>query len=236
MPGRDLASVLTALDRSETPEAIRLDGPEPLGGSIAVLPSAFNPPTSAHLALLDVALEADGISSAAALLSTKNVDKALHGASLVQRVEMLLALKASRASLAVLVTNAPRIADQALALRTAHPGARFDFVVGFDTLVRLFEPRYYDAMDEQLATFFSHHRVLATNRAEAGFDFVCAYVEKHVPGEFRGRILVRELDEHPAALSSTLVRAEAARSGRPVAVPPEIADYIERHGLYTPAT
>lgn len=232
----DTAGLLAELHGGEAPRAVRLDEPLPLAGRVAVLPSAFNPPTSAHVALLDVALTTDGVTAAAALLSTRNVDKGLHGASFAQRIEMLLAVKSTRAALAVLATNAARIADQASALREASPAAGFDFVVGFDTLVRLFEPRYYDDMEAQLETFFTHHRVLATNRGEAGFEFLCSYIEKDVPSEYRSRILVRQLDEHPASLSSTLARDEAARTGRPVTVPPEVADYIERHRLYTVTT
>jgi len=235
-PREDIGSRLDQLDASEAPAALRLDEPHPLAGRIAILPSAFNPPTSAHVALLDVATSAVDAVAPAALLSTKNVDKGLHGASLAQRIEMLLALKSSRPALAVLATNAARIADQARALRGAHPSAEFDFVVGFDTLVRLFAPRYYDGdMAAQLETFFAHHGVVAANRGEAGVDVLHSYIETEVPSEFRARIIVRRLDDHPASLSSTLARDEAARSGRPLAVPPEVADYIERHRLYSAA-
>lgn len=233
----DTASLLAALDGAEAPAAQRFDAAASLSGRVAVLPSAFNPPTSAHLALLDVAVATANVNVPAALLSTKNVDKGLHGASLAQRVEMLLALKSSRPSIAVLATNAARIADQAAALRAAHSSAEFDFVVGFDTLVRLFEPRYYAGdMNPQLETFFTHHRVLAANRGVAGLDALRAYIEREVPAEFRDRIILNRLDDHPAGLSSTLARDEAARTGRPLSVPPEVADYIERHGLYRAAT
>jgi nicotinic acid mononucleotide adenylyltransferase len=234
MPSEDLTSVLHLLDARDVPAAVRLDRPAPLSGRIAVLPSAFNPPTAAHVALLEVGIEG-GAHAAAALLSTKNVDKSLSGATLAQRVDMLLALSSGRSSMAVLATNAARIADQAAALRQAHPHADFDFVVGFDTLVRLFEPRYYDNMEQQLETFFSYHRVVATNRGQAGVDLVVSYVEGEVPGRFRERILIRELHEFPASLSSTVARDEAARMGRPLSVPSEVADYIERHRLYTAA-
>ncbi len=235
-PREHIGTRLDRLDSSEAPAALRLDESHPLTGRIAILPSAFNPPTSAHLALLDVATRAVTAVAPAALLSTRNVDKGLHGASLAQRIDMLLALKAGRPALAVLATNAARIADQAGALRSAHPSAEFDFVVGFDTLVRLFEPRYYDGdMVAQLGSFFAHHRIVAANRGESGVDVLRSYIEAEVPSEFRPRILVRPLDDHPASLSSTLARDEAARLGRPLAVPPEVADYIERHRLYSAA-
>jgi nicotinic acid mononucleotide adenylyltransferase len=90
-------------------------------------------------------------------------------------------------------------------------------------------------MEQQLETFFSYHRVVATNRGQAGVDLVVSYVEGEVPGRFRERILIRELHEFPASLSSTFARDEAARMGRPLSVPSEVADYIERHRLYTAA-
>ena len=60
-------------------------------GRVAVLPSAFNPPTIAHLHLLEQALRVEGVTLAAAMLSTRNVAKGVVGAGLADRVGMLLA-------------------------------------------------------------------------------------------------------------------------------------------------
>ena len=54
---------LEALAHGEAPEAARFDAEEGLRGGWAVLPSAFNPPTRAHLSLLDLAESVDGVES-----------------------------------------------------------------------------------------------------------------------------------------------------------------------------
>ena len=162
---------LEALAALEAPAVSRFDsGAAPRGGW-AVLPSAFNPPTRAHLRLLDLAEDVDGVEGGAALLTTRNVAKGIEGAALEDRIGMLLATRASRPGLAVLAANQARIVDQAAALRATWPEATFDFVLGHDTLVRLFDQRYYDgSMETELDPFFERHRVIAANRGEVTIE------------------------------------------------------------------
>lgn len=217
--------------------ALRFDRGQPFAGRVAVLPSAFNPPTRAHQGLLEVAREAAGTSAVAALLTTNNVDKSLFGAPLAHRVGMLLALSAAGPALgppvAVLASNAARIADQGAALIAAFPDVEFDFVVGFDTLVRLFEPRYYEDMDDALRRFFSRHRVVATNRAEATADSIRDFLSEPVARPYADRVIVAELDRARAGMSSTAAR-EAVAEGLtlPEALAPPVHEYISQHGLY----
>jgi nicotinic acid mononucleotide adenylyltransferase len=227
-----LARQLADLDRAAAHVVARFgDGP-PFAGRIAVLPSAFNPPTLAHLQLLETGREAPGVAGVGALLSTRNVDKGLHGATLAQRVEMLLSL-ARPGRLAVLATNAARLADQGGALRETFAGVEFDFIVGYDTLVRLFDASYYTDMQAELERFFANHRVIATNRAEHGVDEVERFLGADATAtRFADRVLVREIDDHPASLSSTAARNDAAAGVDHPHLPRPVADYIRRHGLY----
>lgn len=225
-----IARQLDALDRAPGPGVVRFDDGPRFRSRVAVLPSAFNPPTAAHAGLLELAADLAGISSTAALLSTRNVDKGVFGASLADRIGMLLAAREADPALAVLASNAARIADQAAALRQEWPGIGFDFVVGYDTLVRLFEPRYYDDMDAALRGFFAEHRVIAANRATVTTEDVIAYLEQPQVRPYRDRIVVLELDEARAALSSTAVRNGEPHPIDPV-IPP-VARYIAERGLY----
>ncbi len=212
--------------------ATRFDGGAPLGGRVAVLPSAFNPPTLAHVGLLQLGLEVQGVGRAAAMLTTNNVDKGLFGAPLAHRMGMLLAIHEEHDAIAVLGSNAARLMDQGLALDAAFPGVGFDFIVGFDTLVRLFDPKYYDNMNVALDQFFSRHRVIATNRAQATINAVRDYVREAVIQPYAGRIIVRELDHRWASLSSTSVRDAPGDSGESEALTPAVRNYIARHALY----
>lgn len=222
---------LDALDSAPEFAVARFDDAHPLTGRVAVLPSAFNPPTLAHLHLLERALCVAGVTGAAAMLSTKNVAKGVVGATLTQRVEMLLAARDEAPWMAVLAANAARLVDQAAALASAFPGVEADFVVGFDTLVRLFDPIYYEEMDAELEPFFAHHRVIAVNRGTTTIGDVDMFVSRSA-ARFRERVLSIEIAEHPASVSSTAAR-EAAASGRsPAEVPASVRSYIQSRDLY----
>ncbi|MDZ7729470.1 MAG: hypothetical protein U5Q44_15450 [Dehalococcoidia bacterium] len=223
---------LRALELAESHRVHRLDPGSDFTGRVAVLPSAFNPPTEAHLRLLDLALEEDDVSASSALLSTRNVDKGLYGAGLVHRVGMLLTLRRAGEDVAVLASNAARISDQARALREEHPGVGFDFIVGYDTLVRVFDPRYYDDMARELERFFAHHRLFAANRDTATVDEVRRYLESPAARDFAERIIVKELEPASARRSSTAARSAVSERGMPEGVPPEVESYIAEHGLY----
>lgn len=220
---------------SEAPTVIQLDGGGEPESRVAVLPSAYNPPTRAHLELLRVAGEAEGVGSVAALLTTRNVVKGLFGASLAHRAGMLLALCQEDSGFTVFVTNQARIADQAKLLGSALAGAGVDMVVGYDTLVRVFDPRYYATMHEELAVFFAEHRLIASNREGHGAKEIRGYLERPEVRLFAGRILVSEISDEAAALSSTSAREAIAAGREPNELPSRVRAYVERHGLYEDA-
>ncbi|MCC7090295.1 MAG: hypothetical protein M9925_04570 [Chloroflexi bacterium] len=230
-PGLD--NLLSELDATRTPAVARFDPGGPFRGRLAFLPSAYNPPTLAHVHLLETALEVDGVEHVAAMLTTRNVAKDVFGASLLDRVAMLLELHGERPELAVLAANAARIIDQASALSAAFSDVGVDAIVGFDTLERLFDPRYYDDMERELAPFFERHRVIAANRGDHRVTEVEAWVRANA-GRFAGRILVREIHAYPASLSSTRVRESAAVGLDELPVSFGVRRYIEQHRLYRP--
>lgn len=230
----DIAVHLADLHESADFRATRFDAGEPFRGRVGVLPSAYNPPTRAHLGLLQLAMETDGITSSAALLTTRNVDKSIFGAPLSHRIGMLLAARAADGEFAVLGCNAARISDQGFALRETFPEAQFDFVAGFDVLIRLFDPKYYDDMRGSLDVFFAHHRLIVTNRGQNTVDTVVDYLDEPVVRDYRAGIVVRELDAFAASLSSSAVRHAHAtgKADELTALVPEVQAYIDSHGLY----
>lgn len=222
---------LESLQADTAPAVLRFDDGPPLSDTVVVLPSAFNPPTLAHLELMSAGKTAAHASHALALLTTRNVDKGIYGAGLAHRVAMLIAARDGSDGFAVGASNQARIMDQAEALRAAFPASEFHFVVGFDTLERLFAPRYYDDMERELRVFFSRHRVFAANRGEAGPDDVAEWIERNCGG-FREAVEVLEIDEKAAGISSTRARSLAARGETPPALPPGVGTYIRQMGLY----
>jgi nicotinic acid mononucleotide adenylyltransferase len=229
MDGSDaIARRLRAVHDEDRFCVARFDELGPLGVRVAVLPSAFNPPTRAHFALLHVA---GPDATPAALLTTRNVDKGIDGARLSDRVGMLLAA-APDEGYAVLASNAARLADQGEALRGEFPGTAFDFIVGYDTLIRLFDTKYYTDMARELDEFFAHHRVIAANRGDATLDVVHEFLEQPLVRDYRAAIEPVELHEEPARLSSTQARGEFSERQLSPVVHPRVARYIREHGLY----
>jgi nicotinic acid mononucleotide adenylyltransferase len=229
----DHAVRLAELHESAGFTATRFDPGATFGGRVAVLPSAYNPPTRAHLGLLDLAGKVKGVSAVAAMLTTNNVDKSLFGAPLSHRVGMLLALHQESPYVGVVASNAARLMDQGMALHASFPGVEFDFIVGFDTLVRLFDVKYYEDMGSALDRFFASHRVIATNRAEATLSAVRDFVSTTEVRRYSDRIVVRELHLDHARLSSTAARGDVAAGEGGGALTAAVAAYVDRFGLYT---
>lgn len=215
-----------------SPAAERFDDGPGLQGRIAILPASFNPPTAAHVELLRTACSVAGVESVAAMLTTRNVDKTIFGASLPDRVAMLLEVQRARGDIAVLACNQARLTDQAEPVADLFGGQGLDFIVGYDTLTRIFDDRYYQHMPSELEAFFARHRLIAANRGRATVDAVYRYLETDDVSRFASRIEVVELPGHAAALSSTEAREALTAAGEPEGLPPEVAEYIARRGIY----
>ena len=228
----DLTRRIDRLHGVEQPSLLRLDEGHPFSSRLAVLPSAFNPPTLAHLELLRAAAASPGVGSVAAMLTTRNVAKGLVGASLAHRARMLLELGYRDVGLPVLITNQSRIADQARLLADDTADVEIDVIVGYDTLIRVFDEQYYTSMADELELFFRAHRLIAANRANDGLPEIAKFLERPEVAPFAGRIVACAIAEHAVDVSSTAAR-DAVASGREATdLAPEIREYIREHGLY----
>jgi nicotinic acid mononucleotide adenylyltransferase len=152
-----------------------------------VYPGSFDPPTIAHVAIAEAAVQAGALDRLDLALSRVALGKDAAGQpSLGERVAMLELLTETRPWLAVIVTDAQLIADIA---------ADYDAVVmGADKWAQVRDPAWYDgsvaARDAALARLT---RVLVAPRP--GFDVVGA--------------TVLELPEHLLEVSSSAARAGA---------------------------
>ncbi|KAI8989592.1 hypothetical protein BDB01DRAFT_718454 [Pilobolus umbonatus] len=145
---------------------------------ILILDSSFNPPTKAHENLFLKALDSHPphyFDSSLLLFSTRNVDKDLHGASVLQRVQMMeiMARTLEPGNIAVGLTSHGKFVDKAKVIDDwYHQLPRnkrkleLYFIVGYDTVVRLFDPKYYapESVNEALEPFFRHHHLIWANR------------------------------------------------------------------------
>lgn len=231
---------------------------------IAVLDSSFNPPTLAHEAIASssfpahppstppVSEESNPYTTRLLLFSLRNVDKTAKAtdASLLQRCEMMtfLAERVERNTgqgVGIGLLNEPTFAGKAEIVRAwlkkekDLQDVQLSFLVGTDTLIRCFEPKYYPkGMAETLDPFFETCYVVSAQRGE---DDTSRGIEEGVldrPEVQRwvrdGRVrLSGSFKEGREAVSSTSVR-QAVQGSRPLKdlVSDEIEEYIRQEGLY----
>jgi nicotinate (nicotinamide) nucleotide adenylyltransferase len=234
----ELRRVIDALDPAGSPRAAILrrapEGVRGPGGVLGVMSASFNPPTRAHLRMTEEAGRLCAFDEVLLLLARTNVEKGLYGAPLEARLLMMEALARPRPSCSVAAVSHPRFVDKAAALTPLYPaGADICFIVGYDTLVRLFDPRYYADMRGELERLFARARFVAANRGEHTPEAVRRFLERPECRGFADRVRVMELDARHAGISSSEVR-ERLRRGEAVdgLVPEEVERVIRQIGLY----
>ena len=165
--------------------------------TIGAYPGSFDPPTVAHLAVADAALDQLGLDRLDLVISIDPLGKDAGGQVRVQdRIEVLVAVAATRPRLAVRTTGHRLITDIA---------AGYDVVVvGADKWAQVLDPRWYGGS------------AVERDRALADLGTV-ALAPRHVEPSISTPLVeapdvaVVELDVHP---SHRTVSATSVRSGR----------------------
>ncbi len=197
-------------------------------GSLLCLSASFNPLTVAHVWLIREASWIVFPDEVLLLLARANVDKAVSGFPLERRLTLLTRFIETRPAFSVAACSHGRFVDKAAAIRTHYPaGTRVTFLVGFDTLVRLFDSKYYADRDAALTVLFGESDFIAANRAPDPPEAVTAFLTRPDVAHFAHRIRVIQLPPEIAAISATQIRSRLAR-GESVTdlVPPEIGPQL----------
>lgn len=222
-----LARILDSLDPQGSPRIAfirRADRTLRPGGRLGAFSASFNPLTRAHAKLIELARDRFALDEVVLILAKANVDKEVFGLPLDARLWLLARYAEGRPYLAVAAASHGRFADKARCLRAAYPPAtEIAFIVGYDTLVRIFDPRYYRDPAAEIRLLLADVRFIAANRGAQGTEALRTFLARPDVAPFAGRIDPLELDPVHAAISSTLVRDRLA-SGRDVSdlVPPEV--------------
>ncbi|KAI1296268.1 hypothetical protein EDD11_007437 [Mortierella claussenii] len=157
---------------------------------IAVLDSSFNPPTKAHYHLLKAAARV-GCDAVLLLLATNNVDKGQTGAGAIERLEMMEAMAMdsirnekedpSLRHMAVGLTIHARFMDKAQPILDHYPPntVQLSWIMGHDTMTRLFDPKYYKDVHTDMAPFFEQCDLICSSRPGFGSrDDMMRFVEQ----------------------------------------------------------
>jgi nicotinamide-nucleotide adenylyltransferase len=193
-------------------------------GRIGLLPGSFNPPTDAHVALA-AAGRAARLDAVVYVLSKVTVNKEqVSGIQLADRLELLRRI-AEPTKDGVAFANRGLYVDLVGALRRVLPRAQeLVFLVGFDKIVQIFDPRYYDDRDAALTVLFERASFFVAPRGEADERDLAVLLNERANRRFRDRVRAVQLPEEYREASSTRVRRGEAED-----VPAVVADYLERY-------
>lgn len=232
-----LRAILRELDPLMPPRVREIVGAEGVvPRRLAVLPGSFNPLTDAHVALAEIARTSGRVDAVAYLLASRTVDKErVEGASLADRLICLGEQARTRPREGVLLVNRGLYVDLADLIRRAMPEVeQLWFVVGYDKIVQIFDPRYYADRNEALDRLFALASLLVAARAPAGSRDLDEFLARPENRGYAEHVARLDLPEHYQALSSTRAREVAGHGQVPADVPPIVARFVRETGAYEP--
>jgi nicotinamide-nucleotide adenylyltransferase len=210
---------------------------------LLILTGSYNPPTSAHLALAEAGLQAIPQASLFLALGTTIINKEqTERATLLDRLLLLDLIARRSGQMGIFLTNQGLYVEQAKAARAAFPRAsEIVFVVGFDKLEQIFDPRYYQHRDAALKDLFALARFLVAPRANHEAADVASLLSQPGNQEFQGFVRVLPFAADFRGVSSSQVRAafQAAPPDLPpvslaALLPPEALAFASETGCYSP--
>jgi hypothetical protein len=169
-----------------------------------------------------------------AALSRQIVDKeAVERMTQLDRVVLLERVLAQHVKHAgILLLNRGLYVEQAQGIRAAFPQVRrLRFLVGFDKLVQILDPRYYDERDSELRKLFALARLLVAPRGDDGAGELSELLAREENRRFAAFIRLLPLEERYRAISSTEAREAATLE----IVPRGVRDFIQRTRPYEPS-
>jgi nicotinate (nicotinamide) nucleotide adenylyltransferase len=203
-------------------------------GRLGILPASFNPPTVAHLALVRAAMKQQQLDEVLVLLDLQPMDKEKMGASMKDRLRMLNLVFQRDPRVSVGVANRGLFIEKIGSLKKRYPSSTLFFIVGFDTILRVMDKKYYRHRERSLKPLFEESRFLVANRNDQGKEALEALLALHGNETYRERISFLRIPDRFSFISSSLVR-NWLREGKPVRalVTSAVDRFIERTGCYS---
>ena len=197
-------------------------------GCLGILGGAYNPITSAHLAIADTVVRTFGLHEVLFLLPEVPPHKSIFGASLEQRLAMMQLAAEDRPYAAVGLSTHGLFLDMYQGLLGVYPPhTDVFFLTGRDAAERILTWKYDDA-ETALRQMFTAFQLIVCDR-DGPF---------HLPDDpllvpYRQRIHYCTLPPGFNHISATAVRQRCLQ-GLPLddLVPPGVARYIGEHKLY----
>lgn len=199
-------------------------------GKLGIFSGSFNPLTLAHAKMVEDTLTAYQFDEMLLLLAKANVDKDVFGLPLAARLLTLKKYVESQPRFSVGVSSHGRYIDKVAALKAIlPPDTEFHFIVGYDTLVRIFDPKYYRDFHTELQALFVAARFIVANRAEADIKTIETFMAEPEIRQYAPYVSCIPLPDVYAYMSSTEVR-ELLEQGKAIEhlVPPSILEFLSK--------
>lgn len=237
---KQIQSLLDQLQPQAAPQALLVPGSPQPQGTIIVFPGSFNPPTTAHLALLEQAqLYARTHLSVPthlyAAISKHIVDKEhVERPLILDRILLLqTVLQHHLPDAGILLFNRGLYVEQAEAVYTSFPEVKkLFFLMGFDKIVQILDPRYYDDRNAALRELFKLAELLVAPRGEAHADTLAELLNQPQNKPFAPYIHALPVDPAYRNISSTSIRQHSDKYAHDI--PQEVQQFMHETHAYEP--
>jgi len=238
---RRVQALLDKLDSKAEPQAVIIPGsPQPRGGVI-IFTGSYNPPTTAHLALLKQGrryAQQHGNMQVFAAMSKLTVDKeSVERPTQLDRILLLkLVLPRRVHGAGIMLFNRGLYVEQADAIYRSFPAVqRVLLLVGFDKIVQIFDPRYYNDRDSALIELFGRAELLVAPRGHDGEQELQALLHRAENERFAHHIHLLPFSSSYRDISSTHIRQVASKQVEELHdVPPEVRQFMRETRAYAP--
>ena len=204
------------------------------GNRLGIFSGSFNPLTVAHIEMIEAAQKKYDLDEILLILARANVDKGVFGLSLADRLLMLKLYAVNREAFSVAACSHGKFIEKIEALKPTYPpDTHFSFIVGYDTFIRLFDPKYYTDLHGALEALFDQCRFIVANRQGYNADAVRQVIEVPDYRRYAGCIDLIELPDFYAEISSTDIRTQI-QAGNSVdhLVPTEVQEFLKTVEAY----
>ncbi len=199
------------------------------GKKLGIFSGSFNPLTVAHIKMVEEARERFQLDELLLLLAKANVDKDIFGWPLAGRILTLKRYAENQNDVSVGISSHGRYIDKVTALKAVYPAeTEYHFIIGYDTLVRIFDPKYYADVHAELQHLFSQCRFIVANRDHVDIETIKQFLAQPKLQPYSLSVAHLILPDFYAEVSSTEVRQRIAE-GDIIShlVPPIIAEFLE---------
>ncbi len=205
-------------------------------GRLGIFPASFNPPTRAHLALIREARKAASLDEILVLLDIHAMDKTPVEARFEDRLQMVKKVFQKDPKISIGLSNRGLFLEKLKPLRQRYGSpVEFVFIVGFDTILRVMDKRYYGSHPRPLDRLFRESRFLIANRGDQEEEAFRKLFRERGNGKYLDRVSYFVLPERFPFLSASLVRDRVRKQERITnLVPAPILRFIRRKRLYLP--